>query len=267
MIYGNYESQKLLTELLNRDSGVILVVGPEGVGKFSFVKEFLKNLPTENIIVNSEEKILKVETARKIVSLGNKKAEKRYIVINDFHKFLPLVQNTFLKTFEDSQSKTNFVLITSQESKILPTIKSRAIRVKFSLVPEEETRKFLEEKKISEKQIRLALEIFPYQPGKAIDFLNDKLMVQIFEKFYFNNDKNFLLDELQKIWETKNDFDLKKFLEIYLLFLRKQIRKKPTEWFKKNNIIHLKEVLDLYADANYNLNPEFQLTNLFLNNG
>lgn len=267
MIYGNYQSQKILTDLFNRDTGVILITGPEGVGKFSFVKEHLKDSSTENIIVDSEEKILKVETARKIISLGNKKTKKRFVIINDFHKFLPLVQNTFLKTFEDNLSKTIFILISHQEAKILSTIKSRAINVKFSLVTKEDTEKVLKEKFFSDNQIKLALDIFPYQPGKAFIFLMDKLMLKLFEKFYFNKDNSFFIYELQKVWETKENFNFKKFLELYLLYLRKQIQQDPKNWLQKSKIIYLKEVLNLYNDADYNLNAEFQLTNLFLNNG
>jgi DNA polymerase III delta prime subunit len=41
MIYGNLESQKILKELIEKDISPILVLGPEGVGKFSFLKEYL----------------------------------------------------------------------------------------------------------------------------------------------------------------------------------------------------------------------------------
>ncbi len=267
MIYGNYQSQKITEELLNKNDGVILLTGPEGVGKFSFIQEYLKNKNWEKIIVHSNEDFLKIETARKIVSLANKRSEKRIIVINDFHKFLSLTQNTFLKTLEDSLTKTIFVLISHKEEKILPTIKSRSLKIKFSLVDQEETRKALEEKKFSDEEIKLALEIYPYQPGKALNFLENKKLFKIFQKLFSTNDKILLFDELEKILEQKESFNFKSFLESYLLYLRKQIKHQPQKWLSKKSIIYLKEFLNLYYDADYNLNLELQLTNLVLNYG
>ncbi len=267
MIYGNYQSQKILENLLNRENGVILITGPEGVGKFSFCLDYVKSKNLEKVIVDTEDKFLKIETARKLISLAHKKTEKRIVIINDFYKFLPLTQNIFLKTLEESLSKTIFVLISHQEEKILPTIKSRALKVQFSLIDKEDTKKALKERGFSEKEINLALEVYPYQPGKAIRFLENKSLLKIFKNFILTKDKTLLFDELQKIWETKENIDLKTFLEVYLLLLRKQLKEEAQKWLNKKKIIYLKEALNLYADADYNLNFEIQITNLFLNNG
>lgn len=267
MIYGNSQSQKILIELLNRENGVILLIGPEGVGKFSFIQEFLKDKNWEKVIVNSNEDFLKIETARKIVSLANKKSEKRIIVINDFHKFLPFTQNTFLKTLEDSLSKSIFVLISHKEEKILPTIRSRSLKVKFSLVDKEQTQKALMERKFGDKEIKLALEIYPFQPGKAINFLENKKLFKIFQNFILTKNETLPFDELEKIFEQKETLDLKSFLEPYLLYLLKQTKNQPEKWLSSKNLNYLKEVLNLYYDADYNLNFEIQLTNLVLNYG
>jgi DNA polymerase III delta prime subunit len=44
MIYGNEKEQNLVKEWLESEKrGALLIVGPEGVGKFCFVKEILKD--------------------------------------------------------------------------------------------------------------------------------------------------------------------------------------------------------------------------------
>jgi hypothetical protein len=259
MIYGNLKSQKILKELIEKDVSPILVVGPEGVGKFSFLKEYLDSQKIEKIAIQTEDKNFKIETARSLVSLSQKKSEKRIVLIDNAHKFQIYSQNTLLKTFEETPSKTIFILVSHQENKILSTIRSRSIKVKFGLVKKEETEKFLKEKGFSQKEIDLALDFYPYQPGKALRFLNSR-------RFEFLN--KFLTQPELNFEELKNSFTLQEFLENYLLFLRKELLKK----LKENNPISgeikkIKDCLNLYYDSDYNLNFELQLANLILSHG
>jgi len=250
MIYGNLESQKILKELIEKDISPILALGPEGVGKFSFLKEYLNSQKIEKIPIQTEDKNFKIETARFLVSLAQKKSEKRIILIDNAHKFSLPSQNTLLKTFEETPSKTIFILVSHQENKILPTIRSRSIKVKFGLVKKEETEKFLKEKGFSEKDIDLALDFYPYQPGKALKFLTSK-------KFELLPNTDLVLG--------KNNFTLQEFLENYLLFLRKELLEKIKERkLISEEIRKIKDCLNLYYDSDYNLNFELQLANLIL---
>jgi len=259
MIYGNLESQKILKELIEKDVSPILVVGPEGVGKFSFLKEYLDSKKIEKIAIQTEDKNFKIETARSLVSLSQKKSEKRIILIDNAHKFQIYSQNTLLKTFEETPSKTIFILVSHQENKILPTIRSRSIKVKFGLVKKEETEKFLKEKGFNQKEIDLALDFYPYQPGKALRFLHSKKF-ELLNKFLIKKDFNFE--------ELKNNFTLQEFLENYLLFLRKELLEKIKERkLISQEIKKIKDCLNLYYDSDYNLNFELQLANLILSHG
>jgi DNA polymerase III delta prime subunit len=259
MIYGNLESQKILKELIEKDISPILVLGPEGVGKFSFLKEYLDSQKIEKIFLQTEDKNFRIDTARFLVSLSQKKAEKRIILIDNAHKFQIYSQNTLLKTFEETPSKTIFILVSHQENKILPTIRSRSIKVKFGLVKKEETEKFLKEKGFSQKEIDLALNFYPYQPGKALRFLNSKKF-ELLNRFLIKKDFNFE--------ELKNNFTLQEFLENYLLFLRKELLEKMKERkLISQEMKKIKDCLNLYYDSDYNLNFELQLANLILNHG
>jgi len=259
MIYGNLKEQKILKDLIGRSVSPILVLGPEGIGKFSFLKEYLDSQKIEKIILRSEDKIFKIETARFLVSLAQRKSEKRIVLIDDAHKFQFQSQNTFLKIFEETPSSTIFILVSHLENKILPTIRSRSAKIKFNLVSKEETEKFLHEKKINQKDINLVLDFYPYQPGKALKLLLSKKL-EILGKFMLQPEINFE--------EIKNNFSLQEFLENYLLFLRKELLQKLKE--KKmisQQIKKIKDGLNLYYDSNNNLNFELQLVNLILNNG
>jgi len=258
MIYGNFNQQKIVTELIEKDRSPILISGPEGIGKFSFCFEYLKEKDLEKIVLSSAEKILKIDSARLLTSLAQKKTDKRIVLIDEIHKFKPESQNTLLKTLEEAPSKTIFILITHQENKILPTIRSRSLKIKFSLVPESETVKFLKEKGFSQDEIKLALEFFPFQPGKAFQFLTQKNKFEILKKF--------LLGEIPD--NLKDHFSLKEILEYYLLFKRQELLKSLPESKKSTELLFcLRSALNLYFDADYNLNFDLQLTNLIFNNG
>ena len=256
MIYGNLKEQKILKELIEKNISPLLVSGPEGVGKFSFLKEYLESKKNEVIILKSENKNFSIETARFLVSLAQKKSEKRFILIDSVHKFQIQSQNVLLKTFEETPSATIFILVTHQENKILPTIRSRSLKIKFGLVSKEETKKFLEEQGFNKKDIDLALEFYPHQPGKALKLLKDNKLTMM-KKFLF----------LENLAELKNNFNLQEFLENYLLILRKEILQKIKERKSiSKEIKKIKNCLSLYYDSEYNLNFELQLANLLLYN-
>ena len=258
MIYGNLEKQKILKKFIEKNVSPLLVSGPEGVGKFSFLKEYLDSQRIEKLILQSEDKIFKIETARFLVSLAQKKSQKRVILIDNAHKFQIQSQNTFLKIFEETPSSTIFILVSHQENKILPVIRSRSLKIKFGLVSLEETRKVLESYNFKQEDIDFALKFYPYQPGKALKFLLASKKSEIIKK-------NFLEIDLT---DLKYNFSLQEFLENYLLFLRKELLEKIKEGKPiSEQIKKIKNCLSLYYDAEYNLNFELQLTNLILNYG
>lgn len=260
MIIGNTEQQKILKEWLEKESGCFILYGPEGVGKFSLCLDLIKDKDFEKIIINTDDKLLKIDSAKLLVSLGYKKTSKRVILVNDFHKFQKQSQNTLLKTLEEAPTKTIFVLITHQLNKILPTIRSRCLILKFNLLSFEETIEVLKLKNYNLEKIKELLDIFKGQPGKIINLLqNQGIKFKLIKKFFLaeTSEKLSMLEDLKKY------FSLKEFLEIYFLFKRKEIFERK----KYNEIKNLKKILDIYNDSYYNLNFELQIANLIFNYG
>lgn len=258
MIIGNNQSQKILLDLLKRDRGTILVFGPQGVGKYSFLKFVLENDPGEKIILDNSYKFFSLETARLLISLGNQKKERLIVLINEAHKFSVQAQNIFLKTIEEIPTPTIFIFVTHQLTKILPTIRSRSFLVRFSLVDSGETFKFLQSQGYSENEIKLAMFFYPFQPGKALSLLENKTKLKLLEKFFNMS----IEDRLLLLEEIKKYFSLKDFLELFLLFKRKNV-----DYFNLEESRKIKEILDLYDDLDYHLNNDLQLADLILNNG
>lgn len=258
MIIGNIQQQKILKNLIDLDVSPILLSGPEGVGKFFCVKEYLKSKDYEKIIIDSEEKIIKIESVRFLVNINQRKSNKRVIVINDAHKLQYQSQNTLLKSLEEKLSKTIFILITHRPYKILSTIRSRSIIIRFNLLSKDETKKILEEKGFDYKNIELVLDVYPYQPGKALNLLKNKEKLEIFKKFIKN--------PLLYLQDLKKAYSLSEFLEDYISWFRyNKVFYDKIYSLSKKDIFILKEILNLYNDSSYNLNFELQITNLFLN--
>ena len=62
----------------------------------------------------------------------------KVIVLDEAHLITPQAQSTLLKLFEESPSGIFFVLCTTNSSKILNTIQSRALSLKFDLLSQED---------------------------------------------------------------------------------------------------------------------------------
>ena len=58
--------------------------------------------------------------------------------------------NALLKTLEEPPEYAIIILITSNESKLLATIKSRCMRVNFMPIPDEQITNYLKQKGLSE---------------------------------------------------------------------------------------------------------------------
>lgn len=60
----------------------------------------------------------------------------RWVLVRDAHEMNVSASNAFLKTLEEPPSRTHIVLITSQPSQLLTTIRSRCQRVRFAPLPD-----------------------------------------------------------------------------------------------------------------------------------
>lgn len=164
---GNKKALNFIEKTLQRDATgqAYLFSGPESVGKFFLAKAFAKslisgekfvfddeaekNLLVDMIVVSPEveEKkgitkecditIEKVREARRELSLFPHNGKRKVLIVDNAHKMNITSQNAFLKILEEPNSTSVIILVTHEDSKILPTIKSRCQRINFSLVGKE----------------------------------------------------------------------------------------------------------------------------------
>lgn len=179
-LIGNEQVKKTLIDAINSEnvSHSYIFSGIEGIGKRQFAKEFVKNIMCiENgkceekcdscikINANSNPDYTEIEPDGKTIKIDQirnmqeKVAEKPIIsnkkayIINDADLMSEESQNCLLKTLEEPPKYTIIILVVSNENKLLPTIKSRCVSVKFNKISDEEIKKHINN--ISNEQIKL----------------------------------------------------------------------------------------------------------------
>ncbi len=83
---------------------------------------------------------ISIEQVRRIVlaQVGFAPAEgrARVFIVRDAHDLTTSAANALLKTLEEPRPSTHFVLLTSRPDKLLPTIRSRSMPIRFGPLPE-----------------------------------------------------------------------------------------------------------------------------------
>jgi len=138
--------------------------GPQGVGKFTTAVAFageLLGVPAggdplahEDLHVVNKELALYADDAstrsRKLISIPIEvlraaliepayrrpvRGQRKVFIVDEAELMNPTGQNAVLKTLEEPPAGTTIILVTSSEDRLLPTIRSRALRVPFVPLP------------------------------------------------------------------------------------------------------------------------------------
>ena len=158
-IIGNNEIKSLLNNLVKTNNIVhsYIFVGIDGIGKLIFAKDFAKMILCQDVhkacdkcsscikfnsdnhpdfmIINSEDgKNIKINQIRFLQEKISEKpiiSDKKVYIINNSDLMTVEAQNCLLKTLEEPPEYAVIILVLSNESKLLSTIKSRCTKFKF----------------------------------------------------------------------------------------------------------------------------------------
>lgn len=278
MIIGHEQQKEFLGKIFDLyENGGFLLSGPEGVGKFSLIKEIAENKTAKNNLViikppssiseQTSKKFISKETTELLRNLALLYAQNiRIIIINEAHTLTGEAQNLLLKILEEIPSKTFFFFVTSRLQKILPTIRSRLQQIKFGLVNNKEIETLLLSKNntIDKKEIKTLLEIFPGQPGLIIRIILEKAesnkslsAFNLVLKFIKEKDK---IKKMLFTEKVAKDIELDEFLKYLIILERTNLKENM-----KDSLLKLKNLLQLYFDSDYNLNKNLHTKNICIN--
>lgn len=278
-ILGNKENKKLLTNILETEniSHSYMFIGKRSIGKLLFAKEFAKGILCSSnpkpcntciscikfdnnnhpdfFVVEPEEGSIKNEQIREL----NKKilekpiqSLKKVYIINDAETMTTQAQNSLLKTLEEPPEHAVIILITSNEHKMLNTIKSRVVKIYFNELEQKDIELILKKEYGIENTNN---DIIKYAGGSVEMALrlynNNDLYIKINEIFS-NLDKIDIIDLLNSKEEV---FEKKEFIEDildYINILFYNLSKKDIRYINcLREIINTKE--RLASNANYNM--------------
>lgn len=280
-LIGNSKIKEYLTSvaLSNQNLHSYIFAGRDGIGKKLFAMNFAKmllclsdNKPCNNckscisfdggnhtdfMLINAEDgKSIKIEQIRvmqeKIVEKPILSARKVYI-INDAELMTKEAQNCLLKTLEEPPEYVIIILIVSNESKLLNTVKSRCVKIEFSKLSNEEINNYLLENGLD----KLSDAMLEQCNGslKAALTIGDKVQeYQSIEKIINSLDKT----DIAKVWNSseilyKSQDEILDFLDyINVILYNKLLKDDKMAYINSINIVEQTKK-NLLANANYNM--------------
>ena len=121
-------------------------------------KEDLATHPFIKIVSPENNKEIKINQIRDIIQFLKLKSKTgKVVIIEDADRMNIEASNSLLKTLEEPPKKTLIILTSSNVSKLLPTIVSRTLKVKFSPLKENEIIDILKFKGADKKKLDLKL--------------------------------------------------------------------------------------------------------------
>lgn len=202
-IIGQEEAKRILQSAIrnNRLSHAYLFIGPDGVGKRLTAKTLVKALNCQRSdvdpcdeckscrridrdeypdvkIVEPVGNSIKIEEMRKIrreASFKPLEGRKKVYIIQEASTMTQPAANSLLKTLEEPQGETLFILTTSNIHGLLPTIISRCQLVRFKPLSAKIIEDILTKKKgIAKNEAYMASNLSEGSIGKALSITEEK---------------------------------------------------------------------------------------------
>lgn len=114
-----------------------------------------------------------VRDAERSVALAPYEGRIRVIIVDPADALSEDAQNAFLKTLEEPPPHAVFVLITTREDALLPTVRSRCQRVEFRLAAAAEIGAALAEESVESERASLLARLARGRPGWALAMARD----------------------------------------------------------------------------------------------
>lgn len=185
----------------------LLFSGPKHIGKMSLLRECMAQLRTgqsfdpasffgQQVLAGrgpglisflDDGESLKVDEVRKIidfVSLRTAEGEFSFCVIEGLERMTRSAANAFLKVLEEPSPRVMYLMTTSSEKKLLPTVLSRVQTLRFSLPVPVEVQLFLQRRVKNPVLEQELMKLSVGRIGLAVAMLEDEALLERMRKLY-----------------------------------------------------------------------------------
>lgn len=290
MCYENIEKSLFKLPLKDRCPQSFIFYGKNYNERKRISKEFaLKILNTEvknlrdMIEFKVDKKIISVEDIRALNMELIKKPEiskNKVILIYEADKMTDKAQNSFLKSLEDSVENIFIILIVNDIKKMIDTLVSRCLLVKFGRISFLEYEKIFKDKELKKQELRdlylqtkgdIDVTNFILEEGyvykiylhiiKLFKYLNEDFLVDIFEiGSEINNYKDYIGVFLEIFFEILRDILIYKEINNIELICNKYFKEYVVEISKNISMYKIYNILKFLGEfrnrVNFNLNIE-----------
>lgn len=201
-IVGNTKIKQELKNVANSNavSHSYLFVGEEGIGKKQIAREFAKmilclsqekencnqcdscikfisNNNPDFIEISEDGNSIKIAQIRELQEKIYQKpivSSKKVVIMDNSEKMTEEAQNSLLKTLEEPPEYIVIILITSNENKLLNTIKSRCLKLSFVNIDGKEMLEYIDKNQEIQKPSQSILELCNGSIGRLIK-INDNI--------------------------------------------------------------------------------------------
>lgn len=274
----------------------LLFWGEESVGKMTTAKVFSKTLLCNNrkgwggcekcnsctmikkgyhpdlIVIEPEENSVKIKQIRdglKFLFYHPQISSLKILIINEADKMTEDCQNALLKTLEEPRDNNVIILVSSAPKRLLATIRSRVLPLRFTMVVSKEIIDFLQKNySLSLTEAEEIAERADGKIGKVIKLLDKdykKELDQKREDLIEILNQNFAKQSVyfQKI--TENNGKLMRTLEEWLRVLRSNKYAKELNITSEKKIKLMDSILKaIYLITDTNINKQLLMENIFL---
>lgn len=164
-LFVNSETKRQLNALRRSAPHAIILSGREGAGLSAVAHAYFDVnkiaqvvLPEKNEVIDIEKGVISVASIRRLYeSTRTVSPGGRVIIIDYAERMAPSAQNAFLKLLEEPSPGTQFILLTHQPEKLLPTITSRSQHVSVRPISNKQSTDLLDELKVTDTTKRTQL--------------------------------------------------------------------------------------------------------------
>jgi len=274
----------------------LLFWGEESVGKMTTAEEFSKTLLCSGrngwkrcekcnscemikkgyhpdlMIIEPEEESVKIEQIRQGLSFlfyHPQISSLKILIINQADKMTEDCQNALLKTLEEPRENNLIILVTSAPKRLLTTIRSRVLPLRFRRIANKEIIDFLQKQySLSQNEAEEIAERADGKIGKVIKLLDKDYKKELDQK---RKDLKEILNQdfakqsvyFQKLVEDNGK--LKSTLEEWLRVLKSDKDSKELKLIPEKRIKLIDSILkSIYLIADTNINRQLLMENIFL---
>ena len=223
------------------------------------------NNPDFNII--KPDRKIKIDQIRQMLEKVYEKpiiSDKKVYIIDDAETMTVEAQNCLLKTLEEPPEYIVIILITSNESNLINTIKSRCLKLTFNPLENSEIKQYLEKNLDFQNVSETMLEIFEGSIGKALKVKEKQELYNNIETTLSNFSCESVIDLINNATEIyKGKENINEILEYFNIYFLKKAKEEYNNASKYVKAIEIVE--DTKKRLVYNSNYDMTIDNLLIN--